>query len=513
MLRSVTRARQWLLGILVGLPGVAAFASSLGAGFTYDDYQSILGHSGVHGPFSLRNIFLLDFWGYPFSRTVGTYRPITTLTFFCDWHLSGGEPWSFHATNLVLYAVLLLTADRVLRRWCGSAISEGARLLAVAVFGLLAVHADVVPSATGRAEILAALFVLTSLWLLLGDRVGLGALSLLAAILCKESALPMALAVPLIVLSGRRAEWRRLLPMAAACVAVLGAYVAFRAGRLPFSRPTLLTANVMHGYPLLRQKAGACEVVTHYLEHVVTGLDLAPDYSYSGIALTLRATSPRAMLGAGFFAALIGLGLRTYRARPRVAEAVVGLFGSYLVASHLIVPASAMIADRLFFLPSFWLVALAALGLDAIRGGWRRVAAIAAGSFAVAQGLLAAAVATHWHDDAVLHAQALQLYPHVARTRSNFSYVLSQAGMHDEAAWHGLLAAAYYTRFPRPIGKDEFPLAWDDLPMEQRLDALGGALGDRRMQTLLRQTAESLRPHQRGASRVLAGWAAQRETR
>jgi hypothetical protein len=149
-----------------------------------------------------------------------------------------------------------------------------------------------------------------------------------------------------------------------------------------------------------------------------------------------------------------------------------------------------MLADRLFFFPSFWLVVFGAVMLDWLprlqpaaaaqprRIGARRMAAAAVVAWISVQGVIAAAAATMWRDDAVLYTQAIQTYPHVARTRINFSQVLSNVGQEDEAAWHLLLSRAYYVRFPEPIPPHEFPLAWDDLPIPERLQALRKQLGD-----------------------------------
>jgi hypothetical protein len=507
---------------LAPLAGTALFAGSLGAGFTHDDVQSILGHGGVHGPFSFGKIFGSDFWGLPFDRTIGTWRPLATLTCFVDWHLSGGKPWSFHLTNLICFAALLYAADMLLGRWCEGALGDRARAICVFVFAALAIHADVVPSATGRAEILAALFVLLSLAALVrpgrplgGSSVALGAAAMALALLSKESSLPMVLAVPLVATSchARRGTLKRrgLVLLWAALSTVGIAYVALRAGRLPFAKvtPAMLADNPLGALPLLRQKIGALEVMSHYLEHTLTGLDLVCDYSYSAIAIATRGVPVRALLGGLFLLGLAALAVASWRKRPQIAEAIVGFAGAYAVASHLLVPASAIVADRLFFLPSFWLVATGALGAAWVAREQRvgRMIGLCAVAFGVAQGAVAAAATTSWHDDAVLYTQAVQSRPHVARTRLNLARALADAGRSEDAAWHALLATAYLTRFPDPIGDDEFPLSWDDLPIRERLERLRRTLGEGVMRALLAKTAQVLRDEgRRAAAEELTGW-------
>src|SRR6202042_3437114 len=113
---------------------------------------------------AFEDIVQRDWWGRSRFDSIGTWRPLATLTFWVDEHLGGGRAWLFHLTNILLYAALLVLFERFLQRWCGGALTVQARALAVLVFGTLAIHADVVPSPTGRAEILAALFSLAALF-------------------------------------------------------------------------------------------------------------------------------------------------------------------------------------------------------------------------------------------------------------------------------------------------------------------------------------------------------------
>ena len=484
---------KWLMAIIA--LGVAIFASTLQAGFTFDDAHSVRGHVGVHGPLSFRNIFLRDYWGFAFEETAGSWRPVATLSYWVDWHVGGGAPWVFHVTNLICWAVLLLLVHVFLSQWLRDALPQRIRLIIVAAFASMAVHIDVVPTATGRTELLAMGFSLAALIVVLRPQKPLRAGAILAsglflvlALFSKESAFPMALVVPWMAWRFHRRsdsfDFRYLAGLAGLSFSVLAGAITLRAGKLPFvmATPGILSDNPIHGMPWLDQKLASAEVLTHYIQHAVTGLDLVPDYSYSAIHVLQNGFSVRTAIGTGLLVALTALALRFHRCRPHITDAVLGFAGSYLVASHLVVPASAMVADRLFFFPSFWLVLIGALLFDQIprvnpargsgRLGARRIVAVGALAWIVVQAVIATAAATVWRDDAVLLTQAIQTYPHVARTRANLAQVLAFAGRNEEAAWNVLLAHAYYARFPRPIPDHEFPLHWDDLPMADRVHAL-----------------------------------------
>ena len=494
----MTKRKEYVLTILIIVMGVSIYASTLTADFTYDDIQTILFNPTVREPFSLHSLLNRDFWGRSFEHTIGTWRPMTTLLLWMDWHVAGGHPLVFHVTNLFLYGLLLAVANAFLGRWGGNQWTIAGRLLAVAAFTMLVIHIDVITNATGRAEILAALFTLSALLVAMPKDGSLRLWRILASCLCllfamtsKESAFPMAIVIPWLVgrhLRRRRAfAWKPMIGLTAGCFLVLGSLVIFRMNRLPFAKThdTIAFDNPLATMPWFLQKLGAAEVFTHYLQHTFTGLDLVPDYSYFAIAVLEQGAWPRVLLGSLALMTLLLVAILSRNTRPLVTDAIVGFAGSYAVASHLIVPASAMLADRLFFFPSFWLMTLFALWVHprSLQNGVARrikIKKILAGAYAswiVVQGCITTvAAATLWRNDRSLFAQALQSY--VSRTRVNYALALRKQGEHEEAAWHILLSRAYLIRFPKPIEPNDFPISWDNLPLPTRLESLHSHLGN-----------------------------------
>jgi hypothetical protein len=275
------RRREALAVGAVVMAAIAPYAPSVVFGFTFDDTHTILEHPGVRGPLSLVNLLLRDFWGRSFVNSIGSWRPLTTLTFWIDWHLASGLPWAFHAGNLALYAVLLLVLARFLSRFFGAELGSASRLAIVGVFGALAIHADVVPSATGRAEILAALWGLLALMAPLRlegpvrtREVLLTAGASLLAIGAKESALPVALLAPFFAYRWHAARGTdRRAPMialtAANTVALFG-IVAFRVLRMPWWSlgAERATENALLAAAPAERLPGAAEVIGEYLQHV-----------------------------------------------------------------------------------------------------------------------------------------------------------------------------------------------------------------------------------------------------
>ena len=499
----MTRRTEALVLAAVVLAACAPYASSVAFGFTFDDANTILTHPGVRGPFSVDELWLRDFWGRSFVNTIGSWRPVVTFTYWLDWHLGRGQPWLFHLENLALYASLLVLFAFFLRRFFGKALTPTSRLVIVGVGGLLAVHSDVVPSATGRAEILSALF---ALWALLAPLREAGpvrlrevALTTAASVLAagaKESALPVALLAPLLAYrwhAARGTDRREgMVALAAANAVALSGIVAFRVLRMPWwdwgadraTENSLLTASA--GARLL----GAGEVFAGYVQRLVWPARLAPDYSYAGI---IPGHAPlHAVLGVALAAAVVAIGVANWRRGPGLSDAALGLAASYVVVSNTLVPASA-IADRLFFFPSFWAVTLVVLAAQHLDPRGRLAAGALAIAFACAQAGVAARDSRRWRDDVTLFSSAIEARPTVVRSRRNLAQALADTGRIEDAAWQLTVANAILDRYPMPVSDDDFPSRWDRDPIEDRLGELRLKIGSSVANADIRRAAAMFR--------------------
>ena len=137
------------------------------------------------------------------------YRPLTIYTLALNHAVSGLAPASYHVVNVAIHAanaVLVFAIGRVLFA------SMPAAFAAAALFAVHAVHTEAVMPIFGRADLLAALFVLAAWRLSLGSneagRARIAAIVALfvAGLLAKENALAL---VPVIVLSDAAMGLRR----------------------------------------------------------------------------------------------------------------------------------------------------------------------------------------------------------------------------------------------------------------------------------------------------------------
>jgi hypothetical protein len=471
----MTEERGARAGLIAAAVGTLPFLPSLRAGLTLDDGRTVLGHPGVRGPFSLREIWARDFWGFPWAapKSIGTWRPFATLTYAIDRHVGRGMSWPFHATNIALFALLLFVLERFLARWL-TALSERARLATVVAFAVLAIHADVVPSVTGRAEILAMLGGVGALWvaILPARRAAHYVLMILAiavALLSKESAAP----IP--ILAAWLAARRGREGMVAALVALVSVtvYFVYRIPRIPVDTGyyEFFFPNPLINASFTVRVAGACEAITHYLQHIVAPIDLLADYSYAAV---IPGSPARAIVGLAIIAASVAGFVRARRRAPELAEALAGLAASYLVVSHFLMPSRQFVADRNFFFPSFFVVVIVALLLARVRA---RMLGAAVVVVIVAQAVFAVFGTLTWHSQATLADYSVRTAPASQLFRRIKGETAFKAGDQQMAAWSYLVASAIERRFPARIADDVFPIEWEDAPYDVRLSSLRARVG------------------------------------
>ena len=80
---------------------MAAFASTLSAGFVADDHRAIEGNPAFER--GLGAVLRSDYWG---ADKAGTWRPLPQASLFADARLWSMRPGGFHLTNAVLHGAV-----------------------------------------------------------------------------------------------------------------------------------------------------------------------------------------------------------------------------------------------------------------------------------------------------------------------------------------------------------------------------------------------------------------------
>ena len=234
------RAKFWWWLALPVLT-VVLFSPVYRATFVYDDADFVVNNPLLTAPrLDLAAVFTTAY--PPQHPEQKLYRPLVTLSYALD-KAVWGTPGGFHITN-VLWHLAVVALLVLLLRQLGTP-PTGALLAAAAWLAWHPLTTEAVAWVAGRAELMAAFFVLAALVAFVRNRPALAGLAFAAALLCKENAI-MAPALAALL------AWRWPARRPEVPVAVLGDPAGV--GRLP--APKAFGVNVSASVPTPLRRSG-----------------------------------------------------------------------------------------------------------------------------------------------------------------------------------------------------------------------------------------------------------------
>lgn len=279
-------------------------------------------------------------------------RPLSYLSYWLNFQMSGAEPWAFRLTNILLHAVGVQCCYRALRRLLG----ERQAVFAAAVFAVHPMQAEAVLYIFGRPVVLMGLLLWIALdrWLAGRQWAAVGCFAL--ALAAKEEAIVFPLFLAGLYYShfsvaNEARKWKPILAMLLLAIAV-GAGVSFATANLAGSG-----AGTQAGISMLAYLATQPKVLGIYLQQAVfpnfLGFTLQPELWPKSAALLWLI--PLAIV----FAA----GLERVRRGWAFWVLSAGLF---LLPSSSVFPLAELLAFRRMYLP----LAFLAAAVPAIRASW-----------------------------------------------------------------------------------------------------------------------------------------------
>jgi tetratricopeptide (TPR) repeat protein len=425
---------RWLWPLLVFLAAALVYLNSLPNGFALDDLPLVRDNQSIASMSELPRILVSPYWPHDGGAS-GLYRPVTMATFTIDRALAGAEPLWFHALNLLLHALASLLAWQAA---CLAGLRRGGALFAALLFALHPLHTEAVANITGRAELLAAVWVLAA-WLCHRKsgawwRVAAAACYMLA-LLSKENAV----LAPLLFLLDDRLRGERTPSRIGGALLAYGA--AFGAGMLlrlqalgglRGAETVAYIDNPAAFGGTAARLATAAWVQVKYAWLFVWPARLSSDYSFDAIPVVQPALDPRLWCGLLFVAAVIGLLVIGYRrSRPVALGAAIWIL-FFLPGANLLFPAGTVMAERLSYLPILGGCLL--LGALAARVGKRNSAALIIIA-AVILGAMALRTTWRnpvWRDNATLALHDARVMPRSAKLQAGAGIALHARG--DRAA-------------------------------------------------------------------------------
>ncbi|HOR28577.1 MAG TPA: hypothetical protein PLS90_00470 [Candidatus Sumerlaeota bacterium] len=379
-----TRRAAALSALLIFVAALAAFEPALFNSFAHDDAEQVGAWPLPAGAGDWLRVPLQPWW--PLDRLKHEWRPLTRLTILAQKAAAGETTWPYYALNLLLHgavSVLLLGAARA----CG--MPRRAALAGALIFAAHPIHAEAVHQVVGRAETLAAGWMLLGLWLH-ARRPG-SAHALWQQPLCYALALGSkdhAILYPVYLgLAAAARGWggthpaggsrgiigRRRALLTLALLAVGGTYLVLRAritgglaaapGEIPFHENPLARATFAARWPAVLGIFG------YAASRLVYPLGLSPDYSAYSLPIERGWGWGWTWIGLLILAGLVGGALRCARqgSGRGAAWLVLGGLAAWGLTSNAAFPIGVITAERLWYWPS----AAGCLGL-----GWLAAAGL-----------------------------------------------------------------------------------------------------------------------------------------
>jgi hypothetical protein len=362
---------------------VVFYLGALWNRFAVDDNHIIAFNALVHHLSGMWRTFAAPYW--PPDVGGGLYRPLPIASYTLDWAIGGGAPWWFHAVNLVWHAGASVAVALLASHLSGHRAAWTAGLL----FAVHPVHVEAVANVVGRAEIMAALFVVLSVYAALArDQLWWSLAALACAVLSKENGI---VAPGLIAwawaLGLARPSRRRMTAYAASWVGFGIAYFGFRLAVLHQGLADA-PAPVFFGASPIAVRLTAVATFGDVARLLVFPLKLRVDYSPAERTLVTTPLDPSFALGLLCLLGWAGLSWLSWRRGRRVEAFGLGWIGiAFFPVSNLTAPVSILLAERNLYLPSVglalavgaWLQQLEprrlawVLGLLVVAGGARTV--------------------------------------------------------------------------------------------------------------------------------------------
>ena len=430
---------------VVAALAILVYLGALWNGFALDDQPIIRLNPLVHSWSGVWRAFAHSYW--PESGGGEFYRPLPIATYAFDGSLTVGATWWFHLVNLLWHAAVSVAVAVLACHWR----DEKAGLIAGLLFAVHPVHVEAVANVVGRAEIMAAFFVLLSVYSALAWRsVAWSSAALILGILCKENAavIPGLVAWGWILGLDRPSRAR----MAAFAAAWMGAIALCFTARWFVLHGNMGRGDLAQfiGADFISIRLTAIAVLADVARLLVFPLHLRIDFSPAERTLVTSPLDPRFLVGLGCTIALVALLLSAWR-RGRTMEA----FGlgwiaiSYLPVANLLVPIGVLIADRALYLPS--------VGIALAAGSWIARLHVPHRAVAFAVGLAAAgAVRTAlrvpvWRNDTSVTFSILEDSPNSYLGAQFTASILLRSGNASRALGYYRDATAIFPYDPRNL--------------------------------------------------------------
>jgi len=409
--------------IIIALLGIFVYLNSLSGEFIWDDISLIKNNS-----------YIKDFSNAPkvFTETIGAgagiehrfYRPVQAFTYMLDYFLWGLDTTGYHITNVFLHVsvavalywlILLLFGDRLLS-FCTSLL-----------FVASPVHTEAVSYISGRADLLAALFLFLSFVYYIkctGKRLLIIPVMLFyaLALFSRESVLIL----PLIILLYHYAFKKKIQldtfgPVLGLSLGYVIARYTALCGLLPHLISTTTAAQRVPGFFV---------AVTNYMRILLLPFNLHMEYGNNLYSFG----DPKALAGVCVISLLLIYAVRKNKNNTLMFFSISWFLVTLLPSSN-IYPINAFMAEHWLYLPSVGFFLVIAKGITYLfKKEKLRIYAIALSVFLVGTyAFLTAKQNTYWKEPIRFYERTLKYAPDSLRVYNNLGIAYKEMGKNEEA--------------------------------------------------------------------------------
>jgi len=434
--------------VLSILTGVIYF-NTLHNGFVFDDLPLIQGSKILPSLDNPRSIISV------FTQKKG-YRPVRTLSYAIDYHISGLNPISYHISNIIYHTITAFFVYLVTLSMVSNRISA---LCAAILFAVHPVQTDSVAYLAGRRDILSGLFFFMGFYGFLTyrktNRLIFAPLIMIAYLLSigsKEIGVTLPALFFIFDLVNQTLPGKKGLnprPLSSLTGAIKSTvikhpyfYGFFVTGALAFSYYKVFINSPSHQYAYYGDSIWVTfltvgRILVHYIQLLLFPVNLVADYSYDAFPLSVSLFEWSTLSS---FLLLVGIGvfIITMITRKKwIAFGGIWFFVTLLPVCHLI-PHHELLAEHYLYIPSYGFFLMVAIAITALLQGKRYVPLTL---FLFASVIILLSVRTFdrnrdWKDSMTLWGKTVKTVPACARAQNNLGVEYLFAQKYTEAIEH-----------------------------------------------------------------------------
>lgn len=354
--------------IILLLITIIAFGNTLNHGFVLDDQAIISNHKHVQsGLAGIPDLLTSNYLNGIQEFNDGLYRPLTPILFAIQHELWPNSPTPGHLFNIIY---VFLTAVVIYQLCIGIfKIHKHLALGLSVIYLVLPIHTEVVANIKSSDELLALLFILSSL-LFLGKYIQnkmtkdllIGSLLFFIALFSKESTFAFVGIIPLVLFLNFSSERKPVFQLSAILVALGGIFLWVRKSVLdampnPVDEGSLSALNnsILSTDIWMEKMGTAFWLQVLYLFKSIIPYSLQHDYSFNEIPV-VSVFSIQGILGVLWVITLAFFAWKYWKTAPLITSGIAWYFGALLIVSNFFFPIGATFAERFLYAPSFGLI-------------------------------------------------------------------------------------------------------------------------------------------------------------